>query len=158
MSLAIRRIVTGHDGNGRARITSDELMTNVVRKRPGYASSVVWATDALPADNSGSGEDASEVGQTMPSGAVFRVVRYEPGVAPRVHRTDSLDYAVVISGEIDMQLDDGIETHLAAGDVIVQRGTIHNWVNRGSEPCTIAFVLLGAHPVAIGEKSLEATG
>jgi quercetin dioxygenase-like cupin family protein len=77
---------------------------------------------------------------------VFRIVRYDPGVAPRRHRTSSLDYAVVLSGEIDMELDDK-EVHLKAGDVVVQRGTIHNWANRGTEPCIMAFVLIGAKPV-----------
>ena len=62
---------------------------------------------------------------------MFRIVEYRPGVAPRNHRTESLDYAVVLSGEIDMELD-GSVVHLRAGDVLVQRGTVHNWVNRGT--------------------------
>ena len=87
----------------------------------------------------------------------FEVVKYEPGVTPRNHRTDSLDYAVVISGEIDMELDDSV-VHLNAGDLLVQRGTIHNWVNRGTEPCIIAFVLIGAKPVSVGDKTLHEVG
>ena len=82
-----------------------------------------------------------------PNGTVFRVVEYGPGVAPRVHRTESIDYAVVISGEIDMELDDGVTVHLEQGDTLVQRGTLHNWVNRGDKPCVIAFVLVAAKPV-----------
>jgi mannose-6-phosphate isomerase-like protein (cupin superfamily) len=74
---------------------------------------------------------------------VFRVIEFEPGVAPRNHRTDSIDYAVVVSGEIDMEMDDTI-VHLKAGDVLVQQGTIHNWVNKGTEPCVIAFVLISS--------------
>jgi quercetin dioxygenase-like cupin family protein len=74
---------------------------------------------------------------------VFRVLELEPGAAPRNHRTDSIDYAVVISGEIDMEMDDTV-VHLKAGDVLVQRGTIHNWVNNGTEPCVIAFVLISS--------------
>jgi quercetin dioxygenase-like cupin family protein len=62
---------------------------------------------------------------------VFRVVSFGPGVTPRNHRTDSIDYATVISGEIDMELD-GTSVRLKAGDVLVQRGTIHNWVNKGT--------------------------
>ena len=62
---------------------------------------------------------------------------------PRNHRTDSIDYAVVISGEIDMEMD-GTVVHLKAGDVLVQRGTIHNWINNGTETCVIAFVLISA--------------
>ena len=74
---------------------------------------------------------------------MFRVIAFEPGVAPRNHRTDSIDYAVVISGEIDMAMDDTV-VHLQAGDVLVQRATIHNWVNNGTQPCVIAFVLISA--------------
>ena len=89
---------------------------------------------------------------------MFRIVRYEPGVTPRNHRTDSIDYAVVISGGIDMELDDGVVVSLKAGDVLVQRGTIHNWVNRGTEACIIAFVLISAKPVTASGKSLAAIG
>ena len=88
---------------------------------------------------------------------MFRVVSFGPGVAPRNHRTDSIDYAVVISGEIDMELDIGT-VHLKAGDVLVQRGTIHNWVNKGSVPCVIAFTLVAAKPVTAGGKTLPAHG
>jgi len=78
-------------------------------------------------------------------------------VAPRNHRTDSVDFAVVISGEIDMKLDD--ETvHLKAGDVLVQRGTIHDWINKGKEPCVIAFTLVSAKSVTAGGKVLPALG
>jgi mannose-6-phosphate isomerase-like protein (cupin superfamily) len=56
--------------------------------------------------------------------------------------TDSIDYAIVLSGEIAMVLDDGVEVHLNAGDVIIQRATIHDWINRGTEPCVIAFILI----------------
>jgi quercetin dioxygenase-like cupin family protein len=78
-------------------------------------------------------------------------------VARRNHRTDSIDYAVVISGELDMEIDESVG-HLKAGDVLVQRGTIHNWVNRGTEPCVIAFVLIDAKPVEAGGKVLRAEG
>ena len=70
----------------------------------------------------------------------------------------SIDYAVVISGEIDMGLDDGVNVHLKAGDVLVQRGTIHNWVNNGTAPCVIAFVLIASKPVTAGGKVLNAAG
>ncbi|OAI52943.1 hypothetical protein AYO46_03865 [Betaproteobacteria bacterium SCGC AG-212-J23] len=72
---------------------------------------------------------------------MFRFVEYQPGVAPRNHRTETVDYAVVISGEIEMDLD-GTTLHLKQGDTLVQRNTIHNWINRGSKPCVIAFVLV----------------
>jgi quercetin dioxygenase-like cupin family protein len=158
MSLLVRRVVTGHDRNGRAIVAIDEVAQNIVRKRPGYASCVVWATESFPADNLDETDGAArDVATSVPNGTVFRIVRYEPGVTPRVHRTDSLDYAVIISGEIDMELD-GTEVHLRAGDVIVQRGTVHNWIHRGTEPCVIAFVLTSAKPLAIGANKLEAFG
>ena len=93
----------------------------------------------------------------MKNGTVFRVIEFSPGVAPRNHRTDSIDYAVVMSGEIDMELDDTV-VHLKAGDVLVQRGTIHNWRNNGTEPCLIAFILIDAKPVEAGGQTLNATG
>ena len=76
---------------------------------------------------------------------------------PLMHRTRTVDYAVIMSGEIDMELD-GSTTHLKAGDVVVQRGTVHNWANRGTEPCVIAFVLIAAKPVEVGGKVLQAFG
>ncbi|MEI9925917.1 MAG: cupin domain-containing protein [Bradyrhizobium sp.] len=89
---------------------------------------------------------------------MFRVVSYQPGVSPRNHRTDSIDCAVVISGEIDMELDDSVMVHLKAGDLLVQRGTIHNWVNHGPEVCNIAFVLISAKPVTATGGVLHAEG
>ena len=158
MSLQVRRVVTGHDERGRAVIAIDEITKNVQSSRPGASASVIWTTETIPADNSGDDDGgARTVGTTLPGGTVFRVIEYMPGVAPRVHRTNSIDYAVVISGEIDMQLDDS-EVHLRAGDVIVQRGTIHNWVNRGDKPCVIAFVLIDAKPVTAGGRMLHAVG
>jgi quercetin dioxygenase-like cupin family protein len=158
MSLKIRRVVTGHDAQGRAKVLIDEQVANVFSQRPGAEYSVIWSSDSLPANNDGS-EDPSgkKIGTTIPGGSVFRVVSFGPGVAPRNHRTDSIDYAVVISGEIDMELDIG-GVHLKAGDVLVQRGTVHNWVNKGSEPCVIAFALISAKPVAAGGKTLNAQG
>ena len=158
MSLKIRRVVTGHDDDGKAVVQIDEVCRNVISRRERHHSCVVWSTASFPVDNSG-GEDESlrPVGAPPPEGTVFRVIEYGPGVAPRNHRTNTIDYAVVISGEIDMELDDGT-VHLEAGDVIVQRGTIHNWVNRGSAPCVIAFVLVAAHPVVRAGRTLEAIG
>jgi len=158
MSLTIRRVVTGHDAQGRAKVLIDETVSNVISTRPGAQSAVIWSSDQLPVDNDGDRDPSHKsIETTIPGGSVFRVVYYGPGVAPRNHRTDSIDYAVVISGEIDMELDVG-SVHLKAGDVLVQRGTIHNWVNRGSEPCVIAFSLIAAKPVSAGGKTLKAHG
>jgi quercetin dioxygenase-like cupin family protein len=155
--LQIRRVVTGHDQNGRAGVTIDEIAKNVISRRPQHASCVIWSTGEFPADNSGNRDGATrDLATTDPSGTVFRLVEYSPGVAPRNHRTESVDYAVVMSGEIDMEID-GTTVHLRAGDVLVQRGTIHNWINRGTKPCLIAFVLIAAKPVERAGKALRAT-
>ena len=159
MSLQIRRVVTGHDAKGRAKVEVDEIAKNVISNRPGASSCVIWSTKGFPVDNDGFNDPtAGSFKTTVEGGTVFRIVHYGPGVTPRNHRTDSIDYAVVISGEIEMQLDDGVVAKLKAGDVLVQRGTIHNWVNRGSEPCVIAFVLISAKPVTAAGQPLDAIG
>ncbi|MGB9056264.1 MAG: cupin domain-containing protein [Pseudolabrys sp.] len=159
MTLQIRRVVTGHSAEGRARIEIDENVKNVISNRPGALSSVIWTTKGFPVNNDGFEDPTSgSFKTTVEGGTVFRVVRYQPGVAARNHRTDSIDYAVVISGAIEMELDDGVVVKLKAGDVLVQRGTVHNWVNRGTEDCVVAFVLISATPVKAGIISLEAVG
>ena len=158
MTMQVRRVVTGHDANGRAVVLSDAALANVISRRPAHEAAVVWTTRGYPVSNDGD-DDTSvrEIGSTVRDGTVFRVVSYGPGCAPRRHRTDSIDYAVVMSGEIDMELDETV-VHLKAGDVLVQRGTIHNWVNNGTEACVIAFVLIDAKPAEAGGHSLKATG
>jgi mannose-6-phosphate isomerase-like protein (cupin superfamily) len=123
--MNIRRVVTDHDANGRSMVSIDERCASVISRRPGHQSCVAF---------------------TGPDGTIFRIVRYEPGVAPRNHRTETIDYAVVVSGEVDMHLDDSV-VHLRAGDVLVQQATLHDWVNNGKESCVIAFVLVPAKPV-----------
>jgi quercetin dioxygenase-like cupin family protein len=158
MSLNIRRVVTGHDDQGRAKVLIDETVKNVAAQRPGALYSVIWSTEGFPINNDGDDDPSGKkIGTTVSSGTVFRVVSFGPGVAPRNHRTDSIDYAVVMSGEIDMELDVG-QVHLKAGDVLVQRGTIHNWVNKGTQPCVIAFTLVSAKSVTAGGKALPAQG
>ena len=127
MALQIRRVVTGHDASGRAVVKIDEVAKNLLSSRPGATAWVVWTTEGFPADNTGE-KDAGlrKTGTTLDNGTVFRILELAPGVTPRNHRTDSIDYAVVMSGEVDMELDD-TTVHLKAGDVLVQRGTIHNW-------------------------------
>jgi mannose-6-phosphate isomerase-like protein (cupin superfamily) len=156
--LQIRRVVTGHDQNGRAVVTVDETATNLTSRRANHQSCVIWSTGEFPTDNNGGSDGGMrEVATTDPHGTVFRLVEFGPGVAPRNHRTDSIDYAVVMSGEIDMEMD-GTMIHLKAGDVLVQRGTIHNWINTGSAPCVIAFALIDGKPVTAGGKVLNAVG
>jgi mannose-6-phosphate isomerase-like protein (cupin superfamily) len=158
MPLNIRRVVTGHDDSGRAVVAIDEISRNMISRRPRHQSCVIWSTGSFPSDN-GSVLDggARPVASTDPGGSVFRIVEYAPGVAPRNHRTESIDYAVVMAGEIDMEID-GATVHLRQGDVLVQRGTIHNWSNPGTVPCVIAFVLIAAAPVERAGRTLAATG
>jgi quercetin dioxygenase-like cupin family protein len=167
MTLSFRRVVTGHDDQGKATVKYDSLATNenfvkggnVKAGRPGLSSSVVWTTDTSPADNNTDWDEGTrDVATAIAGGSVFRIIEYGPGVAPRRHRTDSIDYIIVLSGEIDMRLDGAEIVHLKAGEVLVQRGTIHDWVNNGSEPCVIAAVLVDAKPVEIDGKPLQTEG
>jgi len=145
MTINIRRVVTGHNENGKAVVRIDDVGAHVASGRPHMTRQLIWTTNDLPVHFLEDGEDkgARAIGTTIKNGSVFRVIEFEPGVAPRNHRTDSIDYAVVMSGEIDMEMDNTV-VHLKAGDVLVQRGTIHNWVNKGMEPCVIAFILISS--------------
>lgn len=155
--MQVRRVVTGHKPDGKATITIDDQCPDKTSFRPGAAVWNIWSTQ-LPADNNVDGDGAKRIiGTAMKNAAVFRVIEYGPGVAPRNHRTDSIDFAVVLAGEIDMELDDE-EVRLKAGDVLVQRGTIHNWVSRSDKPCVIAFVLIDAAPALVGNEAVPATG
>ena len=158
MALQVRRVITGHDAHGTAVVKIDEVARHLYEGRPGATVCNVWTTEGFPANNDGD-TDAGlrKVGTTIKNGTIFRILEFAPGLAARNHRTDSIDYIVVISGEIDMELDDS-RVHLKAGDVMVQRGTIHNWVNRGTAPCVLAVILIDAKPVEAGGKVLNAIG
>jgi len=159
MPLTIRRVVTGHDENGRAVVKVDSLVDNVMTRRAGVESTLIWSTKGFPVDNDGFADStASDPTTAISNGTAFRILQLEPGHAERMHRTDSIDYAVVMQGEVDMELRPGTSTRLKAGDVVVQRGTIHNWRNPGPGPCTIAFILIAARPVTIGGKQFSAEG
>ena len=138
---------------GRKSPKIDEISQNVVSKRPGQMSTVVWATNSYPPDMDTDQDISAEVSTTtIPDGVVCRIARFDPGVAPRVHRTTSVDYAIVLSGELDMELDDEV-VHIKAGDVLIQRGTVHNWINNGTEPCMMAFILIDSKmPIRNGER------
>lgn len=138
--MKIRRIVTGHDEAGKSIIKWDSEIDSKPG-RPGFEQVPLWATDSLPVKLTDEDPNDWELGTSLADGSVFRICRYEPGVAERWHRTDSIDYGLVLAGEMWMEMDEG-EVHLKAGDVVVQRGTIHNWQNRGTEPCVMAFILI----------------
>ncbi len=107
MTLGVRRVVTGHDDAGKAVVRIEDVAANLGSGRANHAAQVIWTTGDLPVNFAEDGEDKGgrEIGTTIPGGSVFRLVEYRPGVVPRNHRTDSIDYAVVISGEIDMEMD-----------------------------------------------------
>ena len=156
--MKVRRVVTAHDANGKAVVAIDEISTDVKTLRQGAVTANLWSTIGFPVDNEGRHDGAKDItGTTRAGGTVFRVIEFAPGVVPRNHRTDSIDYAIVLSGKIDMPLDDQTVT-LKAGDFLVQRGTVHNWVNRYDEPCVICFVLIDAKPVTHDGKPLAAHG
>jgi mannose-6-phosphate isomerase-like protein (cupin superfamily) len=144
------------------------------REELGVTNTLLWVTDSVPADLSTREDGANKkVGIVPPpGGTILRVIDFAPerevkadyqtklrlfqsiGLAPEgesrekprdptMHRTRTIDYALILSGEIDMLLDDS-EVHLKAGDVVIQRGTNHAWVNRGNAPCRVAFILLDA--------------
>ena len=165
-----RRVVTGHDAAGKAVVLLDAPAPNVkVRQASGgLVSTLLWVTEESPADLTRTKDRAArEIGVAPPlGGTIFRVVDFPPigdarhlsgeavlsemglsdggGRHPLMHRTRSVDYAVVLEGEIDMLLDDS-EVHLKAGDVLVQQGTRHAWINRCQENCRIAFILVDAN-------------
>ena len=112
------------------------------------AFALLWTTEAVPADNNDETDGRlRDAGLTLRQGSVIRIVDMLPGGASPMHRTDSIDYGIVLSGEVEMELDDGSRTLLGPGAIIVQRGTIHVWRNPSlSETCRIAFVLIEAAP------------
>jgi hypothetical protein len=167
----IRRIVTGHDSQGRACIVEDAPATAIrtVAERPGYRAVNVWRTNQTPARI----EDVDSVNEhqgILPpkSGTILRIIDFPPEPAdpaerdrriratfggifhdathdgrkhPGMHKTDTVDYAICLEGEIWSVMDEG-ETLMRAGDVLVQRGTNHAWANRSQKTARIAFVLI----------------
>ena len=177
MPRPFRRVVTGHNAQGRAVFISDGPAPAVYDRGPGAtAVTELWETSATPASNAGNDDPTVGGPQRLPppkNGSKFRVVEYPPDskrvaalrrlarvrrksegyvrdVAnkrhPGFHKTDTIDYAIVLSGEIYALMDEG-EMLLKAGDVLIQRGTNHAWSNRTEQPCCVAFVLIDAEPV-----------
>lgn len=172
----IRRVVTGHNDEGRSIFIIDEDATAVkeMDSMPGLALTDIWVTSGAPADNRGS-EDAADrpiVLEPPQNGTILRVVEFPPDTAwrnkaeaqeafesigaghasdqesddPMMHKTSTVDYLIVLKGEIWAILDDD-EVCLKQGDVMVQRGTNHSWSVRTGEPCLLAAILVSAHPV-----------
>jgi hypothetical protein len=171
MTRPVRRIVTGHRADGRSTVLMDSAAPNVKQRAAGNGSTLLWVTDETPARLSETDRAAREIAVPPPRrGSIFRVAEFPPGVGgeirdnetvlrdfgigpdvarghpprhPAIHRTRSLDYIAVLEGEITLLLDDG-EVTLVAGDVVVQQGTNHAWINRGAATCRLAMVFIDA--------------
>jgi quercetin dioxygenase-like cupin family protein len=155
MAFEIRRVITGHDDQGNAIVKRDEILKSAPRL-PGYEAMTVWCTREFPANNN---EDAFNDGQPGPKGqrVLMRISEMQPDQhsSALMHRTETLDYAVILSGEAELELDNGEKiTGLKTGDVVIQRGTNHGWANRSSGPVRYLFILLDAEPVRVGDKVL----
>lgn len=150
----IRRVVTGHGTGNLAKVILDAPAANAKFPGPGIVSTMIWCTDRAPAIIP-AGEDAEDMGARIlgtsppPQGSRFAVIDFPPGNKAHMHRTETIDYVIVMEGEIDMDMDESTVT-LKAGDVMVQRGTNHAWANRGDKRARVAFVLIDAEPLGIG--------
>ena len=181
MIWRVRRVLTGHDAEGRSTIIADGQAPNVkeMASMPGLALTDLWETTGAPADNDDHKDAASRPVRLEPpkNGTLFRIVEFPPdsqwrdradareafksiaaahapdkkSADPMMHRTNTVDYIVVLKGEIHAIMEKG-ETLLRAGDVLVQRGTNHSWSVRGNEPCIIGVVLVNAKPLSFARK------
>ena len=171
MSRAVLRLVTGHLADGRSTVLLDGPAPNVKQRKAGNASTLLWVTDETPARLEEVDRAARDIAVPPPrQGTIFRVAEFPPGVGgevrdnetvlrdfgigpdvkrgraprhPAIHRTRSIDYVVVLEGEIDLLLDDR-DVRLKAGDVVVQQATNHAWINRGASTCRLAMVFIDA--------------
>ncbi len=185
MVLAIRRVVTGHDKNGKSVFLIDGPAPNVkeMASMPGLALTDLWETRGTPADNGGDADAAARPIrlEPPPRGSILRIVEFPPDAAwrgnadsleafksigaghakdqsnsdPMMHTTATIDYLIVLKGEIVAILDTG-ETLLKAGDIMIQRGTNHSWSVRGTEPCIVAAILIDAKPLGLAAKVAQA--
>lgn len=167
LELKTRRVITGHDSDGKAIIVADDVLDaqQMTVKTAGGDNRVagieLWGTATSPVDNSDAAlatqrrgwRGHTEEGRGQRS--MFRIGRLPPGSVAPMHRTESVDYAILIEGECDLLLDSGQTTTLHAGDVVIQRGTMHSWMNRGDTSCTWLFILLDAEPVKVNGAELK---
>jgi quercetin dioxygenase-like cupin family protein len=144
-----RRVVTGHNASGSSVFTSDDPVPAAHTTPGGTLFYELWATDAAPAPI------GTEPAGTVPpdpatgpvsvpparNGTKIRINELPPGAGSPMHRTQTVDYGIVLDGEVVLVLDDS-ETALRAGDVVVQRGTSHRWENRSGAPARVAFILI----------------
>jgi quercetin dioxygenase-like cupin family protein len=141
----VQRVVTGHDSGARAVFKSEDVTPTRMIPTGDAAFLLVWTTETVPADNNDEtdGRDR-EAGLTLNQGSVIRIVDMLPGKQSPMHRTNSIDYGIVLEGEIELELDDGAKRPVRQGGIIVQRGTNHLWRNTSDKVCRIAFILIEA--------------
>ena len=160
-----RRVVAANNQHGRAIVVSDERLPSLTRGvGHGMVGSELWSTDSMPVSNAPDADAAQRKGFIKVhnnynyigsgQGTAFRITEWEPGHTRFTHRTQTVDYDVVLSGEIDLELDDGQVVHLKAGDSVVLRGCTHTWINRGEVPAFTAFVLIDADAVVVSGEEL----
>lgn len=142
----VRRVVTGHDEDGRAIIRSDDRFPSEPIALGGAEFALVWTTATVPADNNDETDGRErDAGLTIDQGSVVRIVDFLPGGTSPMHRTNSIDYGIVLEGEIELELEDGVKTLVGPHSVIVQRGTNHKWRNPSDTIHTrVVFVLIEA--------------
>jgi quercetin dioxygenase-like cupin family protein len=148
---SIRRVVTGHGANGNSIVLSDGAVphTRHIEDR-GVTFFEVWNTAQAPASLTADESEPTDRPIVVPpsaNGTIIRFCQFDPSgssepSAPFMHRTETVDYGIVVSGEITLLLDDGSESVLGQGDVVIQRGTDHAWTNRSTGPALVAFVLI----------------
>jgi len=148
---AIRRVVTGHSAEGLAIVALDEVAQGGVVTQG-------WMTETVPSNNVDDWDAGmSQPGPSIPGGSALRFVDINPGYRSAMHRTSTIDYVFILSGELEMELDGGETVHLHAGDIVIQRGTNHRWLNNSDAVCRLASVLIKAEPVTVNGKTLEPT-
>jgi quercetin dioxygenase-like cupin family protein len=144
----IRRIVTRHDANGKATVWIDGPAANHKFSDEKVSSTLMWLTENTPTDYMTEQDAGSRIVGTAPplGGTRFTILELQPGNELHgQHRTDTIDYCICLSGQVEMLLDDEV-VKMSAGDVLIQRGTRHAWVNRGTQPARLAVVLIDGKP------------
>lgn len=141
----IQRVVTGHDADGRAVFKCEDVTPTQAIPSGDAAFLLVWTTPTVPADNNDEIDGRNrEAGLTLHGGSVIRIVDMLPGKQSPMHRSNSIDYGIVLDGEVELELDDGARKTIGQGGIVVQRGTTHLWRNTTDKPCRIAFILIEA--------------
>jgi quercetin dioxygenase-like cupin family protein len=155
MAPKFRRVVTGHNAEGQSIAWIDDQAANHKFPNDRISSTLMWSTDRTPAEILGSEDEGARILGSAPpaNGSRFTMMEFAPGNEGHLHRTDTVDYVICIAGEIDMFFDDRRFVTLRAGDVLIQRGAEHSWVNRSDKPCLLAVILLDAVPKREGSIS-----